>query len=30
MLPGNFYSAQNPGYFLRFEMIYLLKGHISL
>ena len=30
LLPGNFYSAQSPGYFLRFEVIYLLKGTVHL
>lgn len=30
LLPGNFYSGKTPGYFLRFEMIYLLKGTVSL
>jgi hypothetical protein len=30
MLPGNFYSAQAPGYFLRFEVLYQLKGALPL
>ena len=30
MLPGSFYSAKAPAYFLRFEAIYLLKGSHAL
>jgi hypothetical protein len=30
LLPGNFYAGETPGYFLRFEMIYLLKGTVRL
>jgi hypothetical protein len=29
-LPGNFYRVQNQGYFLRFEMIYQVKGSVSV
>lgn len=30
MLPGGFYSAKTPGYFLRFEVIYALRGAVPL
>ena len=30
LLPGDFYSAKTPGYFLRFEVIYLLRGVVPL
>jgi hypothetical protein len=30
LLPGDFYSAKAPGYFLRFEVIYLLKRSHAL
>ena len=30
LLPGDFYSAKAPGYFLRFEVIYLLKGKLGI
>lgn len=30
LLPGGFYSAKTPGYFLRFEVIFALKGALSL
>jgi hypothetical protein len=30
MLPGRFYSARTPGYFLRFELIWSIRGAIPL
>lgn len=30
LLPGDFYATRNPSYFLRFEMIYAIKGAFKL